>query len=352
MTEKRADRIERLLRASGGRVRLQELLYKLRTEEEYPDLPYQSVYMAIQANNQRHLELGERPRFVTSREGESRGWVRLQEDSDFAKGSAANKLAAEILENNESIGDDIRSWLQRMDWRTFESTFLTKVLEALGFQDVEITQATRDGGVDARVVYHRGIVEARAIISAKRWTAKTVPVDEVRMLRGLKGEEDTAIVVTTGRFSQDAQDEAKPGQNQRIVYLIDGDKLIDICKRNQIGVKKAVLPELLILDPEVTRDTGAGAAEEEEIAEQLNTPTPNDGLGLRRLRDEMLGDPEWGLSAEEIAELTGYKLNTVRVYLNDEQKRKTLGDRIRGDEGARARALRVVSQRRGVDSSE
>ena len=30
-----------------------------------------------------------------------------------------------------------------------QSTFLTRVLDALGFQDVEITQATRDGGTDA-----------------------------------------------------------------------------------------------------------------------------------------------------------------------------------------------------------
>jgi hypothetical protein len=30
---------------------------------------------------------------------------------------------------------------------------LIKVLEALGFQDVQPTQATRDGGVDARVTY-------------------------------------------------------------------------------------------------------------------------------------------------------------------------------------------------------
>ena len=348
MAERRVDRIQRLLRALGGRTRLQPLLEAVRAEEGNPDLPYQSVYIAIQLENQRLDELGERTRFVTSREGESRGWVRLRDESDFAKGSAAHDLEASIQEKNERVGDDIRAWLQRMDWRTFESTFLTRVLEALGFQDVQITQATRDGGVDARVTYCRGIVEARAIISAKRWTTRTVPVDEVRMLRGLKGEEDTAIVVTTGRFSQEAQDEAKPGQNQRIVYLIDGETLTDICKRNQIGVKKVHLPELLILDPEVTRESGAGEAAEEEESEPLSATEPDDGSGLRRLRDEMLGDSERGLSPEEVADLSGYKLSTVRAYLCDERKRKVLGDGIRGDEQARVRALRIVSQRREV----
>jgi restriction endonuclease Mrr len=147
-------------------------------------------------------------------------------------------LEVRIREANERVSDDIRKWLEQIDWRTFEITFLIKVLEALGFKDVQPTQATRDGGVDARVTYKRGIIEARAIVSAKRWKAATVPVDEVRNLRGLQGNEDIAIVVTTGIFSSDAKEAAQPSQNRRAVYLIDGEMLIDVCKRHQIGVKE------------------------------------------------------------------------------------------------------------------
>lgn len=307
MAERRVDRIERRLRALGGRARLQSLLEELRREEKYPDLPYQNLYMAIQVENQRLEELGERTRFITSRDGEERGWVRLREASEFVRGSVASEIEARVHETNEAVDEEIRAWLQQIDWRTFESTFLTRVLEALGFQDVQITQATRDGGADARVAYQRGVVGARAIVSAKRWTTRTVPVDEVRMLRGVKGEEDTAIIVTTGRFSADAQNEARPGQNQRIVYLIDGDKLIEICKRNQIGVKKVPLPELLVLDPEVAREppvrdlseTVEEGAEPEELSERTSA-------SARRFRDEMLGDAERGLSIAEVAELSGY----------------------------------------------
>lgn len=353
MAERRVDRIERQLRAHGGRARLQALLEEIRREERYPDLPYQSLYMAIQLENQRLEELGERTRFITSRDGEERGWVRLREASEFARGSAESEIEARVHVQNEAVGEEIRAWLKRMDWRTFESTFLTRVLEALGFQDVQITQATRDGGADARVAYQRGVVDARAIVSAKRWATRTVPVDEVRMLRGIKGEEDTAIIVTTGRFSTDAQNEAKPGQNQRIVYLIDGDKLVEICKRNQIGVKKVTLPELLILDPEVARE--APGRDDPEAAE--DEVEPDDlpervALTIRRLRDEMLGDPERGLSIEEVAELSGYKANTVRVYLYDDQRRRMLGDAIRGDQKAHSRALVIVSSRYELEPPE
>ena len=352
MAERRVDRIKRRLRALGGRARLQTLLEEIRREEKYPDLPYPTLYIAIQLENQRLEALGERTQFITSRDGEERGWVRLREASEFVSGSVASEIEARVHEKNEAVGEEIRAWLQRMDWRTFESTFLTRILEALGFQDVQITQATRDGGADARVAYQRGVVGARAIVSAKRWTTRTVPVDEVRMLRGVKGEEDTAIIVTTGRFSAEAQNEAKPGQNQRIVYLIDGDKLIEICKRYEIGVIKKTLPGLLVLDPEVAREAPvhddheatADGAEPDDLSER-------DGLTIRRFRDEMLGDPERGLSVEEVAELSGYKANTVRVYLSDERK-KVLGDAIRGDQKARTRALAIVSSRREAEPSE
>ena len=46
MAERRVDRIERLLRALGGRTKLQRLLEAVRNEESYPKLPYQSVYLA------------------------------------------------------------------------------------------------------------------------------------------------------------------------------------------------------------------------------------------------------------------------------------------------------------------
>ncbi len=179
------DRVERCLRALGGRARFQDLLERIRAEEDNPDLSYQTVYIAIQLENQRLDQLGERTRFVTSREDEERGWVRLREESEFPKDSPARNLEAGIRESNERVSDDIRRWLAQMDWRTFETTFLIKVLEALGFQDVQPTQATRDGGVDARVTYKRGIIEAKAIVSAKRWKAATVPVDEVRNFAGL-----------------------------------------------------------------------------------------------------------------------------------------------------------------------
>lgn len=135
MAERRVDRIERLLRDRGNRARLIDIVEDVRNDEGNPDLPYQSVYIAIQLENQRLADSGDRTRFVTSRDGEARGWVRLREISGFAQGTEARQLETAIHEANEKIDDAIRRWLQQMDWRVFETTFLTRVLEALGFQD-------------------------------------------------------------------------------------------------------------------------------------------------------------------------------------------------------------------------
>ena len=248
-------------------------------------------------------------------------------------------MVSRIQEANADIGEKIRKWLEGMDWRTFESTFLKKVFEALGFQDVEITRSTRDGGQDARVTYRRGIVDAQAIVSAKRWKAgTTVSVAVVRELRGSTGDEDTAIIVTTGQFSTDAENEAKQRQlGLRNVYLIDGNKLVEICKRHGIGIKERELPKLLVLDPEL-----AGEPEAVEGEQQYDSEP-----GIQRLRDEMLGDSERGLSVEETAKLSGLAVTTVRQYLADD-RRKVVGDKIRANEQARARALKIVSRRRSA----
>ncbi|HUD99646.1 MAG TPA: hypothetical protein VMR62_08730 [Bryobacteraceae bacterium] len=110
------------MRAMGGRARFQDLLEKIRAQEGNPDLSYQTVYIAIQLENQRLDQLGERTRFVTSREDEERGWVRLREESEFPKNSQAWALEAGIREANERVSDDIRKWLEQIDWRTFETT--------------------------------------------------------------------------------------------------------------------------------------------------------------------------------------------------------------------------------------
>lgn len=358
MAERRVDRIRRILERLDGRARVRDIMRELRLVEGTGEISNTAISVAVNAENSRLDDLGEKPLFRTSRNGEEWGWISIESGSDFEPGSTADKLEHMILTTNRKVGKDLRAKLVSMDWRTFETSFLTEVLDKLGFQDVEITQATRDGGADARVTYKRGIVDARAIVSAKRWASKSsVPVEEVRMLRGIKGEEDTAIIITTGKFTQDAKREAQPSQNQRVVYLIDGDRLVEICKRHEIGVKKRSLPEVFVLDEEqfhpenhyeeVTpsrrrpvrnlTSTHSSAIPDSEEYEELDKDQAPEGK-LKRFRETMLDE----LSIEDIARLTGLGENTVRTYLFVPRRKSGLAKRIRENDEVREEALRLV----------
>lgn len=350
MTQRRVDRIRRILEGMNGRARVRAVLQELRRLESNQEILASSISVAVNQENQRLERLGELPAFRTFRNREERGWISLDRTSSFTPGSKADEVDRLITEINRDIDAKIQERLEGMDWRTFESSFLTDVLLGLGFQDVEITQATRDGGADARVTYRRGIVEAKAIVSAKRWASKSkVTVEEVRMLRGIKGDEDTAIIITTGGFTTEAEHEAGASQNQRVVYLINGKRLVELCKSHDLGVKKIPLRELHVLD----EDRYLGVEDDPEEQDQTESvpqvepshDSPSEAPKLKRFTDKMLSE----IPLSELARLTGLRERSVRTYFSNPERRRGLAERIRADEAKREEALRLVESSRDVD---
>ncbi len=92
------------------------------------------------------------------------------------------------------------------------------LFERLGYR-LQLTQRTRDGGVDLDG-NRLGLGGGRVIVQCKRYSG-TVPVNVVREFFGvMSGDNNVSegFVVTTGKFSSDAKDEAR---GKRIT-LIDG----------------------------------------------------------------------------------------------------------------------------------
>ena len=118
--------------------------------------------------------------------------------------------------------------------------FLKEYLLHMGLDEVEVTQRSRDGGVDLKAI-RRGLGDFSDIdvthyyIQAKRYALdnKVVP-RQVRELRGIIPAGYKGLFITTSDFTKDAAKEALTDPS-RPVIAINGKSLVMSCVDNQIG---------------------------------------------------------------------------------------------------------------------
>lgn len=126
--------------------------------------------------------------------------------------------------------------LQQLTAKGFEH-YCLRVLREAGFERLEVTGRSNDGGVDGEgVLQVNDLVSFSVIFQCKKWQA-AVPPKEIRDLRGaMAGRAEKAIFLTTSRFTTNARDEAeRPGTTQ--IELVDGEKLFEIAKKHELGLK-------------------------------------------------------------------------------------------------------------------
>lgn len=258
----RADRIYEIINLTPDkRLSISEIIEKLAEIEGLPAeglsdvnsrARFSTLISATVGNdNKSRIASGKDLRFKTfGYREEDRGYISIKEQAktESTKAKILNdyteQLPSLIQEANSRAKEKIKIEISNLSWVDFESQFMLLVLESLGLSSVELTQQTRDGGYDARCKYNRGLVQSEAIVSAKHWKTKNVGPEEVRALRGIRGDMDTAIIFTSAKFTNEAVKEASPSQNQRAIVLIDGDLIVETCFKNNIGVEKIELPVL------------------------------------------------------------------------------------------------------------
>lgn len=112
-----------------------------------------------------------------------------------------------------------------------------RLLHEHGFEDVRVTQQSRDGGIDGFGVLRLSpFVSIKVAFQAKRY-ANAVSSPEIQKFRGaLSGQADKGVLITTGHFTRDAETEAtKAGAFP--IELIDGERLVELFQSAGLGVK-------------------------------------------------------------------------------------------------------------------
>lgn len=111
-----------------------------------------------------------------------------------------------------------------------------RLLREAGFQQVEVTGKSGDGGIDGvGILQVNPLVSFKVLFQCKRF-AGSVSTSLVRDFRGaMQGRADKGIIITTGQFTRDARQEAiRDGATP--IELVDGEKLIDMFADLQLGL--------------------------------------------------------------------------------------------------------------------
>jgi len=241
----------RAIQQAGGAAQPRDLYPKLATlfslsveeqEERLPNSPTTRKWWNLVQWVRQHLVEAEEI------DGSTRGvWkltakgaARLEERPTRRSQSAPapeTTLRDLVEQNREQVRSRLRQEISQLSPHAFER-FCRVLLQALGFDSVEVTRASADGGIDGFGDFRQGAVRIRSAFQAKRWAAdRTVGRPEIDRFRGaIQGEFDHGVFLTTSRFSREAKDTSiKRGAIS--ILLLDGDAIADAMTQHGLGVR-------------------------------------------------------------------------------------------------------------------
>ena len=149
----------------------------------------------------------------------------------------------ELVTDDEELSDDLLTVLQSLSPNGFER-ICQRLLRESGFKKVIVTGKSGDGGIDGEGILEiNPLMSFKVLFQAKRYQG-TVGSSTVRDFRGaMQGRADKGIILTTGRFTQEAKKEAiRDGAPP--VELVDGELLVGLFEKNKLGLKPKVVYEI------------------------------------------------------------------------------------------------------------
>jgi len=123
---------------------------------------------------------------------------------------------------------------------------IQRVLRESGFEQVEVTGRTNDGGIDGRGIARiNGILSFHILFQCKRYK-NSVGSKEIRDFRGaMVGRTDKGLFVTTGKFTREAVKEANR-DGAPIIDLVDGEKLAEKLKELKLGIDIVMVEKVVV----------------------------------------------------------------------------------------------------------
>ena len=119
-----------------------------------------------------------------------------------------------------------------------------RLLREHGFEEVEVTQRSRDGGIDGYGLLRLSpFVSLRVAFQAKRYKDVVARSAVGEFRNAVLGRAEKGVFITTGRFTGDAESEANR-DGVVPIELIDGERLVELFQDARIGVKQKTIYEI------------------------------------------------------------------------------------------------------------
>ncbi|HUY12962.1 MAG TPA: restriction endonuclease [Terriglobia bacterium] len=157
--------------------------------------------------------------------------------------SFPRKTAEKVEDEAEEVPDqgNYRAQLQRILLDLPPAGFerlCQRLLRECGFQQVNVTGRSGDGGIDGQgVVQVNPFVSFHVLFQCKRYK-DAVSSGHIRDFRGaMMGRVDKGIILTTGTFTPDARKEASR-DGAPPIELVDGGKIIDLFEQLRLGLNE------------------------------------------------------------------------------------------------------------------
>jgi restriction system protein len=147
------------------------------------------------------------------------------------------ELPSQIHHHNKTVQKKLRDRLYELLPTEFE-VLISKLLIALGFDDVIVTGRSGDGGIDVRGTLVVGeVIRTRMAVQVKRWRNKNIQAPIVQQMRGSLGTHDQDLIITASDFSSGARAEAERA-DATPVALMNGEQLVRLLIQNNIGIRR------------------------------------------------------------------------------------------------------------------
>jgi restriction system protein len=145
--------------------------------------------------------------------------------------------AAAIATHNKTARAALVGRLMALEPYAFEH-FVKELLEAMDYENVQVTKQSGDKGVDVVANFQFGITEIKEVVQVKRseLTVRRPLIDQLRGALPYHGA-IRGTLITLGKFAKGVEESALfPGAAP--ITLIDGERLVELVEKHQVGLRR------------------------------------------------------------------------------------------------------------------